>query len=47
LSEDSLPPELFTIIKHSDQCELLEQEQEEYIIEDDDNEEYGKLNFVL
>ncbi|KAG2144933.1 hypothetical protein BD769DRAFT_1661072 [Suillus cothurnatus] len=40
LSEDSLPPELFTIIKHSDQCELLEQEQEEYIIEDDDNEEY-------
>jgi hypothetical protein len=47
LSEDSLLPELFTIIKHSDQCELLEQEQEEYIIEDDDNEEYGKLNFVL
>ncbi|KAG2741369.1 hypothetical protein P692DRAFT_20661580, partial [Suillus brevipes Sb2] len=39
LPEDGLPAELLTIIKHSDQQHLLEQEREGYVIGDDDTED--------
>ncbi|KAG2336078.1 hypothetical protein BDR05DRAFT_978863 [Suillus weaverae] len=39
LPEDGLPLELFTIIKHSDQEHLLEQEREGYVIGDDDTDD--------
>lgn len=43
LPEDGLPAELLTIIKHSDQQHLLEQEREGYVIGDDDTEDDGRL----
>jgi hypothetical protein len=47
LPEDELPPELLTVIKHSDQQHLLEQEREGYVIGDDDIESDNKSNMIF
>ncbi|KAG0696107.1 hypothetical protein DFH29DRAFT_813375 [Suillus ampliporus] len=47
LPEDGLPTELLDVVKHSDQQHLVEQEQEGYVIGDDDADENGTFFIQL